>query len=463
MKRANFSKVKEAAVAWNQVRQFISSGDQGDLVPVVIPRDKRGYTFFFWLGVAVYALLVTLFAVIEGSFLWAGLSFLVALFFGFLGGVNWWSSAVIEIDQGTMGIKSVWGKFEERPLPPGRQFLWWPWEKVEFIVNTSTEIPYTAPVLSSPTKENVPLKSIEFFLRFKIENPILFVRNIGAGNFDAVLSSSVQDAIRRRSREIETSQAYDLRGSNVEDMQRQLNEMMKRYGVRITGANIPDVQLPDQYQNDIATRERVDKEKDAYEKEWDLLRKRRKDALELEIEQALKERDSFKVAVREAINKARQDVALMLQEKEAEAEKIKLQIEAQGNAELKAAENQAKATESLGQAYKDNRAVLQYELEMRRLEVAQQLIQHAPRPLVIKTPAGSQDSSLLSTMVMAQLLPDTLRNSVAGRDAAAAGERNTASSTRQATQTAVSNAVQEAKAEMESMLSSLMSEVRKKK
>lgn len=356
MKRANFSKVKEAAVAWNQVRQFISSGDQGDLVPVVIPRDKRGYTFFFWLGVAVYALLVTLFAVIEGSFLWAGLSFLVALFFGFLGGVNWWSSAVIEIDQGTMGIKSVWGKFEERPLPPGRQFLWWPWEKVEFIVNTSTEIPYTAPVLSSPTKENVPLKSIEFFLRFKIENPILFVRNIGAGNFDAVLSSSVQDAIRRRSREIETSQAYDLRGSNVEDMQRQLNEMMKRYGVRITGANIPDVQLPDQYQNDIATRERVDKEKDAYEKEWDLLRKRRKDALELEIEQALKERDSFKVAVREAINKARQDVALMLQEKEAEAEKIKLQIEAQGNAELKAAENQAKATESLGQAYKDNRA-----------------------------------------------------------------------------------------------------------
>lgn len=463
MKRANFSKVKEAAVAWNQVRQFISSGDQGDLVPVVIPRDKRGYTFFFWLGVAVYALLVTLFAVIEGSFLWAGLSFLVALFFGFLGGVNWWSSAVIEIDQGTMGIKSVWGKFEERPLPPGRQFLWWPWEKVEFIVNTSTEIPYTAPVLSSPTKENVPLKSIEFFLRFKIENPILFVRNIGAGNFDAVLSSSVQDAIRRRSREIETSQAYDLRGSNVEDMQRQLNEMMKRYGVRITGANIPDVQLPDQYQNDIATRERVDKEKDAYEKEWDLLRKRRKDALELEIEQALKERDSFKVAVREAINKARQDVALMLQEKEAEAEKIKLQIEAQGNAELKAAENQAKATESLGQAYKDNRAVLQYELEMRRLEVAQQLIQHAPRPLVIKTPAGGQDSSLLSTMVMAQLLPDTLRNSVAGRDAANTAERNHATSTRQATQTAVSNAVQEAKAEMESMLSSLMSEVRKKK
>jgi regulator of protease activity HflC (stomatin/prohibitin superfamily) len=459
MKRSNFSKVKEAAVAWNQVRQFISSGDQGDVVPVVIPRDKRGYTFFFWLGVAVYALLVMLFAALEGAFLWAGLSFLVALFFGVLGGINWWSSAVVEIDQGTMAIKSVWGKFEERPLPPGRQFLWWPWEKVEFIVNTSTEIPYTAPILSSPTKENVPLKSIEFFLRFKIENPVLFVRNIGAGNFDAVLSSSVQDAIRRRSREIETSQAYDLRGSNVEDMQRQLNEMMKRYGVRITGANIPDVQLPEQYQSNLATRERVAKEQISYEKEWDLLRKRRKDALELEIEQARKERDSFKVAVREAINKARQDVALMLQEKEAEAEKIKLQIEAQGNAELKSAENQAKATESLGQAYKDNRAVLQYELEMRRLEVAQQLIQHAPRPIVIKTPAGGQDSSLLSTMVMAQLLPDALKNSVSSRSYSS----NPEPSTRQATQTAVSNAVQEAKAEMESMLSSLMSEVRKKK
>ena len=49
------------------------------------------------------------------------------------------------------------------------------------------------------------------------------VQIIGAGNFDLVLSNSVQDAIRQRSREVRTERAYDLRGSDVKDMQDLLN------------------------------------------------------------------------------------------------------------------------------------------------------------------------------------------------------------------------------------------------
>jgi regulator of protease activity HflC (stomatin/prohibitin superfamily) len=284
---------------------------------------------------------------------------------------------------------------------------------VEYIVDTSTEIPYTAPVLSSPTKENVPLKSIEFFLKFRIVNPVLFVRRIGASNFDIVLSSAVQDAIRQRTRNVETAKAYDLRGSDVGDMQRLLNETMEHYGVRITGANIPDVQLPEQYQNNLATQERISKELVAYEKEWDLMRKRRKDALELEIEQAKKERDAKLVSVREAINKARQDVALMLQEKETAAEKIKLEIEARSHAELKAAENQAKALQRLGEAYKDNQAILRFELETQRLNVAKELMRHAPRPIVVNTGQQNGHDSALSTLLLAQILPQTLREATA--------------------------------------------------
>ena len=125
------------------------------------------------------------------------------------------------MEQGTTGIVSHSGKIVGT-LPPGRRYLWWPWQKVEFIVDTSTEIPYTAPVLSAPTRENVPLKSIEFFLKFRIEDPIAFVRRIGASNFDTVLSSAVQDAIRQRSRLVETARAYDLRGSDVGDMKESL-------------------------------------------------------------------------------------------------------------------------------------------------------------------------------------------------------------------------------------------------
>lgn len=404
MRRAGFSKVKEVVTTWNNVRQLLRSGDAGDLVPVVIPKDRRGYGFLFWFALAAYCLLASVLTFRLG---WIFVGLFFAIVFGLIGAFIWWRSAIVEIEQGTTGVLSRWGKIEGT-LSPGRNYLWWPWEKVDFIVDTSTEIPYTAPVLSSPTKENVPLKSIEFFLKFRITDPVAFVRNIGASNFDTVLSSAVQDAIRRRSRMVETAKAYDLRGSDVGDMQEYLNRQLENYGVRITGANIPDVQLADQYQQNLATRERVAKEMAAYEKEWDLMRKRRKDALELEIAKAEKERDAMQIAVREAVNKARQDVALMLQEKEAEAEKIRLDIEARGKADLKAAENEAKAIQQLGQAYKDNQAMLQFDLAGRRLEVAQRLVQQAPRPFVVKMPSGGE-SSALSTLVLAQMLPDALR------------------------------------------------------
>lgn len=442
MRRQEFSKVKEVATAWSNVQRFIRSGDQGDLVPVVIPKDKRGYGFLFWFGLALYFLLA---GVLTFSIGWIIFGLFMALIFAGIGGMVWWRGAIAEIEQGTTGVLSEWGKIVGT-LSPGRNYLWWPWQKVDFIVDTSTEIPYTAPVLSSPTKENVPLKSIEFFLKFQISDAISFVRNIGASNFDTVLASAVQDAIRRRSRMVETAKAYDLRGSDVGDMQEYLNEQLKRYGIRITGANIPDVQLADQYQNNLATRERVAKELVAYEKEWDLMKKRRKDALELEIAKAEKERDAIMIAVSEATNKAREDVALMLQEKEAEAEKIKLDIEAKGRAELKAAENEAKAIQQLGKSYHDNEALLQFDLAGRRLEVAERLVQRAPRPLVVNMPGGGE-SSALSTLVLAQMLPEAIKNA----QSTASGGNGGASTN--------NGRVRD---EAENMLNSLMDEVRKR-
>ena len=39
----------------------------------------------------------------------------------------------------------------EGTLPPGRHYLWRPWDRVEFVVDTATEIPYLAPVAVCPT------------------------------------------------------------------------------------------------------------------------------------------------------------------------------------------------------------------------------------------------------------------------------------------------------------------------
>ncbi len=403
----DFSRIKELVVSWDNVQRVLRTGDKGALVPVVIPKDKRQMWGPFLIGFAFYVAITTFLLLwrinLQTATVLAVSSLVV---FSLMGTAVWWRTARVEIEQGTTGVRSKWGKIVGT-MDPGRQFLWWPWDKVDFIVDTSTEIPYTAPVLACPTQENVPLKSIEFFLKFRIEEPVSFVRRIGASNFDVVLSSAVQDAIRRRSRQVQTADAYDLRGSDVGDMQESLNRQLKRYGVRITGANIPDVQLPQQYQDNLSTREKVSKELAAYEKEWELIRKRRQDALLLEIERAKKERDAKLIAVQEAVNKAREDVAEMLQKKEAIAEKIRLEIEAEGRAKLKSAENEARALHRLGRSYKDNQAVLQYQLAVRQLDVAERLVQEAPRPIVVNHDAKAE-SSALSTLLLANLLPEIM-------------------------------------------------------
>lgn len=399
VRKREFSKITEVVALWSNIRQVLRAGDQGRVVPVVIPRDRRRYGWMFLLGLAIYLLGVALFAPGGAAKALAGLVALVTLAAATL----WlWRGAIVEIEQGTTGILSQYGRIVGT-LAPGRHYLWWPWQKVEFIVDTSTEIPYTAPVLACPTQENVPLKSIEFFLKFRIEDPLPFVRQIGASNFDVVLRSAVQDAIRQRSRLVRTERAYDLRGSDVGDMQEHLNRQLTRYGVRIIGANIPDVQLPDQYQQHLATRERVAKELLAYEREWELARKQRTDTLLIEIGRAKQEREARLIEVRAAQNKARQDVAQMLQERETEAQRVRWEIEARGRAALAAAENEATALNHLGQAYRDNRAVLQYELALRRAQVAEHLVRRAPRPVLVRSEGTEQ--SALSTLLLAQMLP----------------------------------------------------------
>lgn len=411
------SSIKESLASWGDLAGLLRGGDQGAIVPVVIPRDNRGlrWTVLVWFGLFALcsALMMALNASAGGFVL--GVAYVVlavpTLIVGVLSivvaGLWWWRSSIIEIEEGTHGILTKYGAIV-KPIGPGRHYLWHPWSRVDFVVDTRTEIPYTAPVLACPTRENVPLKSIEFFLKFQITDPIRFVTIIGASNFDLVLSSAVQDAIRQRSRLVNTESAYDLRGSNVEDMRRLLNGQLEKYGVRITGCNIPDVQLPSQYQQHLSTRERVAKELVAYEQEWELTRKRRIDTLLMDIERSKKTRDAKIVEVNASLNKARKDVAQMLEEQETEAQRVRYEIETRGRADLVAAENEAKAQERLATAYRDNRAVLEYELARRRLDVGATLAGRAPRPVVVQTEAGSGDGSALSTLLTAQLLPQVM-------------------------------------------------------
>jgi regulator of protease activity HflC (stomatin/prohibitin superfamily) len=409
------SVISEAVAPWSELAQLLRGGDAGSLVPVVIPKHRRrlGWMVPLWLG--LLALLTGVMFTVRGDDgligaaygALAGASYLAGVVLLLLGALWWWRSSIVEIEQGTHGVLTRYGAVT-RTLEPGRHYLWHPWSRVDFVVDVATEIPYSAPVMACPTRENVPLRSIEFFMKLRITDAVLFVRTIGAGNFDLVLSSAVQDAIRQRARQVQTERAYDLRGSDVADMQELLNRQLSRYGVRITGCNIPEVQLPAQYQQHLATRERVAKEHAAYEQEWGLTRKRRIDSLQMDIERAKKVRDARFVEVKAALNKAREQVAQLLEEQETNAQRVRFEIETRGRSGLIAAENEAKAQRRLAQAYRDNRAVLQYELALRRLEVGAELAGKAPQPVVVRTDGadgGGIDTSALSTLLTAQLLP----------------------------------------------------------
>ncbi|GAB3112702.1 SPFH domain-containing protein [Streptomyces calidiresistens] len=411
------STIKEALASWGDIARLLRGGDDGALVPVVIPRSNRrtGWTVLLWLGLFLILTGVMLLVAADDTDnglagtayeALSGPAFIVGALTLLMGMLWWWRSSIVEIEQGTTGVLTRYGAVVGT-LDPGRHYLWHPWSRVDFVVDTSTEIPYSAPVIACPTRENVPLKSIEFFLKFRITDALRFVRTIGAGNFDLVLSNAVQDAIRQRSRQVRTEEAYDLRGSDVADMQELLNRQLDRYGVRITGCNIPDVQLPVQYRQHLATRERVSKEKVAYEQEWELTRKRRIDTLLMDIERSKKTRDAKIVEVNAALNQARKDVAQMLEEQETEAQRVRFEIETRGRAGLAAAENEAKAQERLATAYRDNRAVLEYELARRRLEVGAKLAEEAPKPVVVQTggEGSGGDASVLTTLLTAQLLP----------------------------------------------------------
>ncbi|MFI8206105.1 SPFH domain-containing protein [Streptomyces sp. NPDC085937] len=407
------SVISEAVAPWGDIARLLRGGEAGTLLPVIIPKHRRRLWWMLPLWAGAYALLsgVTLTLKESGSDGLGGMaagalatfSYTVGVLLLVAGGLWWWRSSIVEIEQGTNGVLTRYGAVV-RTLDAGRHYLWHPWSRVDFVVDTATEIPYSAPVMACPTQENVPLRSIEFFLKFRITDAVLFVRTIGAGNFDLVLSSAVQDAIRQRARRVRTERAYDLRGSDVADMQDLLNHQLSRYGVRITGCNIPDVQLPAQYQQHLATREQVAKESTAYEQEWGLIRKRRIDSLGMDIERAKKIRDARIVEVRAALNRAREEVAQLLERQETEAQRVRFEIETRGRSGLIAAENEARAQQALAKAYRDNRAVLQYELARRRLEVGAGLAGKAPRPVVVRTDGGT-DTSALSTLFTAQLLP----------------------------------------------------------
>ena len=133
----NISKIKEVVGTWDSIQSLLRTGDKGALVPVVIPKDRRGFGWAFWFAFAFYALIGSLW--FSSNMFVVGMAMLTAVVVTVVGGIAWWRSAIVEIEQGTTGVASKFGEIVGT-LKPGRHYLWWPWEKVEYIAAPPSKV-----------------------------------------------------------------------------------------------------------------------------------------------------------------------------------------------------------------------------------------------------------------------------------------------------------------------------------
>lgn len=114
--------------------------------------------------------------------------------------------------------------------------------QVAYLVKTQ-HIPYHFSIKSCPTRDNIFINvEVDFLLH--VTNSIKFVYQIGPENMENLLRATQAEAVRSLVRSVHSSEAYDLRGVDSEDMLTSLNEKMNEYGIAIDQVTIANVTLP---------------------------------------------------------------------------------------------------------------------------------------------------------------------------------------------------------------------------
>lgn len=181
----------------------------------------------------------------------------------------WWRQGMVMVPEGCTALISRFGKVEAE-VGPGRVNLWNPWKRVSYIVNTTREYPFNAPIRQAPTKSGVQA-SVDLFLQFRIVNAREFVFVLGAVNgFQDKLNNAISETTRSLIYEQEASGIYDLVGESTARLLEQLNAQFAP-AVELTTANITHAEPSAQeYRMDLAAPEMVRVAKEAYTYEYEL-------------------------------------------------------------------------------------------------------------------------------------------------------------------------------------------------
>lgn len=307
--------------------------------PVVMPKETRSYV---WILLAiVFAFIgVVGFAVTGAQFLGLfGLQYWI-LWLAYVG-FNIWRNSFVMIPDGCQALITKYQKVEEI-VGPGRKLLLHPMKRVSYIVNTTKEYPYNAPIRQAPTQGRVEA-SVDMFLQFRIESPSDFIFTLGgAKGFSEKLHNAISEVTRALIYEQKAEEIYDLVGESTQNVLESLNRQFLP-AVRFVNANITHAEPASQeYRMDLAAAEIIRVAKEAYTYEYELQLRKEQDEGELNkdlasLRQTLSEiraeiatyQAQIDTAKEKAVNRANAYARQLLIEVESEARANAALLEAQ--------------------------------------------------------------------------------------------------------------------------------------
>ncbi|WP_425576254.1 SPFH domain-containing protein [Streptomyces glaucosporus] len=371
----------EAGEALNRSEQRREGGESVHVIcPMVLPRGRS------LLSMLPVLLLLVVGAVGSPVVAAGGGSALTNPFFGVHYWVLsllavafvWWRQGMVMVPDGCQALITRFGKLEQ-VVGPGRVILLNPWKRVSYILNTTREYPFNAPVREAPTRSGVKA-SIDLFIQFRINDPVEFVYTLGAvRGFEEKLNNAVSETIRSLIYEQEAAGIYDMVGEDTGRLLEQLNQQFQP-AVELTNANITHAEPSDRnYRMDLAAPEMVRVAKEAYTHEYALQLRKEQDEGDLAKELASLHETLSAIQAEIAQYQAQMDTAVERETNRAQALARQRYVQAESEAKANAALLEAQALDIRAVTAAEAPEILEYRYQQQVLDTLERVADHLPQ------------------------------------------------------------------------------------
>ncbi|UGY95124.1 SPFH domain-containing protein [Streptomyces gobiensis] len=318
-------------------------------------------------------------------------------------GFVWWRQGMVMVPDGCQALITRFGKLEQ-VVGPGRVILLNPWKRVSYILNTTREYPFNAPVREAPTRGGVKA-SIDLFIQFRISDPVEFVYTLGAvRGFEEKLSNAVSETIRSLIYEQEAAGIYDMVGEDTGRLLEQLNQQF-RPAVELTNANVTHAEPSDRrYRMDLAAPEMVRVAKEAYTHEYALQLRKEQDEGDLTKELAAQQEELSAIEADIAHYQAQMDTAVERETNRAEALARQRYVQAESEAKANAALLEAQALDLRAVTAAEAPEILEYRYQQQVLDTLEEVADHLPRLVRIGGSGGPEGGAGVDFLALAREL-----------------------------------------------------------